>query len=134
MSNGGETQKGDCGDALTNKQIEELDIKVDLDLELPDIGKDSKETIVQKLENNYLNLKGKKNNNPGKVEDINSKSKKKEVNQVKIVVTMSCSLGVYQLFKVDLIEPNYLRLNVETALGVDKQFKTIQQVDLSVLS
>jgi|APSaa5957512535_1039671.scaffolds.fasta_scaffold88768_1 hypothetical protein len=46
MSNGGETQKGDCGDALTNKQIEELDIKVDLDLELPDIGKDSKETIV----------------------------------------------------------------------------------------
>jgi|TARA_B110001450_G_C17531957_1_gene444997 hypothetical protein len=47
---------------------------------------------------------------------------------------MSCSLGVYELFKVDLIEPNYLRENVETALGVDKQFKTIQQVDLSVLS
>lgn len=57
------------------------------------------------------------------MEDINSggkNQKKKESNQVKIVVTMSCSLGVYELFKVDLIEPNYLRLNVETALGVDK--------------
>ena len=107
-----------------------------MDLELPDQEQD-KTAAVQKLENNYLNLKGKKNNNPGKVEGINSggkNQKKKEFNQVKIVVTMSCSLGVYELFKVDLIEPNYLRENVETALGVDKQFKTIQQVDLSVLS
>lgn len=98
-----------------------------MDLELPDKELDPK-VAVNKLENIYLNIKGKKNNNPGKVEDINSggkNQKKKEQNQVKIVVTMSCSLGVYELFKVDLIEPNYLRLNVETALGVDKQFKTI---------
>ena len=95
---------------------------------MPDKDEDPR-VAVQKLENSYLNLKGKKNNNPGKVEDINSggkNSKAKDGSQVKIVVTMSCSLGVYQLFKVDLIEPNYLRLNVETALGVDKQFKTIQ--------
>lgn len=67
---------------LDAKQIEELDIKVDLDLELPDQEKDPK-VAVQKLENNYLNLKGKKNNNPGKVEDINSggkNQKKKESN------------------------------------------------------
>ena len=64
---------------------------------MPDKEEDPREA-VQKLENNYLNLKGKKNNNPGKVEDINSggkNSKKKDTNQVKIVVTMSCSLGVY---------------------------------------
>lgn len=70
-----------------------------------------------------MNLKNKKNNNSGKVEDINSggkNQKRKEANQVKIVVTMSCSLGTYELFKVDLTEPNYLRSNVETALGVDK--------------
>ena len=45
-----------------------------MDLELPDQEQD-KTAAVQKLENNYLNLKGKKNNNPGKVEGINSGGK-----------------------------------------------------------
>jgi hypothetical protein len=53
-----------------------------LDLELPDKELDPK-VAVNKLENIYLNIKGKKNNNPGKVEDINSggkNQKKKEQN------------------------------------------------------
>ena len=60
----------------------------------------------------------------------------KKDNQVEadIKVKIGSTLGAYEVQRVKLIHPRSLRRKVETVLYVDKQYKTIQQLDLSAFS
>lgn len=69
----------------------------------------------------FLNLKTKK-----------SGSKANGGAQIK--VNAATNLGTFEILKVEAMEPIALRGGVQSVLGIDKQYKTLQQLDLSAFS
>jgi len=51
-----------------------------------------------------------------------------------ILVQLSTSLGVFNIQRVQTLQPKALRSGVESVLRIDKSYKTLQQIDLSALS
>ena len=54
--------------------------------------------------------------------------------EAEIQVKVGSTLGAYEVQRVALIHPRNLRSEVEGVLSIDKQYKTIQQLDLSAFS
>lgn len=69
----------------------------------------------------YLNFKS-----TNKVEKGNAK--------VEIVVYLVTELATFEVTRVNAMHPKAVRSGVETLLRVDKNYKTIQQIDLSSFS
>lgn len=68
---------------------------------------------------------------------LNLKSKKTSGRQgagTQIKINAASNLGTYEIQRVDAIDPISVRGCIQSVLGIDKQYKTIQQVDLSAFS
>jgi hypothetical protein len=67
--------------------------------------------------------------------DFNEKNKSKLPQKtMDILVQLSTSLGVFNIQRVQTLQPKALRSGVESVLRIDKSYKTLQQIDLSALS
>lgn len=117
----GEGQLGRGRAELSEMEAQDLTMNMELDL-VPANGTDGKasESGVAAMEA-LLNLKSKK-----------TSGRQGAGTQIKI--NAASNLGTYEIQRVDAIDPISVRGSVQSVLGIDKQYKTLQQVDLSAFS